>query len=750
LAALSFDDILAAPTAAPVARATASQQSGALNFDDLIAAPKTSVYDLPPPPPGAIVHGVTSDYVADQPNISAPRTDNTGGKASQIQDMTLLDRAKLEPMRSQLPFDNAVLPLGVGSKLGSAMAGVGATLSGGSFSDEYAAHELAMKQALAQQQAEHPTQSAITGAVGSLPLALTAGSVATKAANAAGGSAGAQMVTNALAGGGLGAAYGADRGPGGALSGAGWGSLLGAASVPLGALATKVITPAARAVANALYGNRFGAALPGQAADSLNSVLARQGDTGASALQSVQDMGSGATLADSGPATQQFTARLAAQDPNVAPAIQSNLTDRADQFAPRMGAAADAAAGPDINAVQQLQQLKATTAANGNANYDAALNNGQTVNVTPVMAHVDQQTIEPALAGTTPDPISAALTKARGYFAGNAPDALPMNIAHRAQDVINDDATAAFQRGDNAQARALWQTRDKLLDQMDNASPAYAQARAQFASDRALENAFQNGRSVFAPRVEGQVYDPDLLESQLAKMSQPEQRSFQLGVRKALADTMGEARTNAMGVRTRLANENGYPVQKLKQVIGEPQTNALLKELDNQATMQETNRRAFQGSDTAMRNAVDADIPTAHLIGGKVAAAAHTGSGGVGYLVGQEFGGHIGALVGHKEAGEMAGLALAPAFGAGSKAIANSINAGRQSSQDAARDAIARALTSSPPPNIGPALAARQNMASIPDNVSEGARKLIQALALRQGTTAPPDWRQYLPSSMAP
>lgn len=574
------------------------------------------------------------------------------------------------------------------------------------------------------------------------PVASTVANVAGGAVPAVGASVAAAplaaggLIANAATQAGIGATLGGASGfindPNdlkGALNQAEWGAGLGVASIPLGA----AVGAGAKYIGGKLgdlgYGMTHGATLPSQSADSLITSLGRQGDTPASALGTVQGMGPGATLADSGPGGQEAATRLAARDPNVGPTMVGNLKARADQFGPRINSAVDAAAGPDVNAVQQMQQLKATTAANGAAAYNPIMNSGATVDVTPVRNAIAQARVDGAIAGTEETPISKALGKAQSYIVGNNPSALPITVAHAAQDQIDDMASSALRAGNNAEARALWGVRDNLLQQMP---PEYNAARAQYASDKAVENAFQNGRSLLAPTVDGQVYDPDLLESRLATMSPPEKQAFQLGARKSLTDAMGQARTDAAGVKNTLANDNGYRVQKLQQVFGQQNISPLLQELDHQATMQGTNQQVYQGSKTALATAADKNIPTA-------TPAPEFGGHGVGMMGGVIAGHELGGLP-----GALAGAAIGPAW---SKLVAAPINAARQTAQDAQRMALAKALTGGPTPELAAALNARagQSMGQVS---GDRAKMLARALMVDPGVSR--EGRKYFPATSAP
>jgi hypothetical protein len=153
-------------------------------------------------------------------------------------------------------------------------------------------------------------------------------------------------------------------------------------------------------------------------------------------------------------------------------------------------------------------------------------------------------------------------------------------------------ADSAARSGNNAEARALTGVRSALLDQMPD---AYNAARKQYATDKSVEEAFTEGRGLFASRSDGQVFDPDLLRARIDGMSQPEQDAYRMGARKAVSDVMGQSRSDPAGLQTKLANPDGYAVGKLSTVFGEQPTNALLSELDKVKGFQATNNLALSG-----------------------------------------------------------------------------------------------------------------------------------------------------------
>src|SRR5271166_1987016 len=90
-----------------------------------------------------------------------------------------------------------------------------------------------------------------------------------------------------------------------------------------------------------------------------------------------------------------------------------------------------------------------------------------------------------------------------------------------------------------------------------------------------------------------------------ARHQPPSSHRYRMGARKAVADVMWQARSDPARLQTKLANDGGHAVNKLRNVFGDQPTNALLEEQDKQAQIRATNNLArtglaLGGSKTAM------------------------------------------------------------------------------------------------------------------------------------------------------
>jgi len=502
---------------------------------------------------------------------------------------------------------------------------------------------------------------------------------------------------------------------------------VGAAAAPVGSLISKGVGAGAQKLVNAWFNKTNPAGLTTGAADALASQIGAQGQTPAQAVAAAQAMGKGAVLADAGPGTQSLTAQLATNEPKVAPVIAQNLTDRASNLTPRINDVLDQNFGHDFNAEAQKDALKVQTSRIGQG-YDPILNSGATVNLKPTHALLAGGQIDPLLAGVKPDPITAALKGVQSQIIGNDPSAVPISVAHRAVGTLKDSIDSAVRNGQGSLAHELIPVRQSVLDAMP---PEYNAVRQQYAQAKDIEDAFQQGRNVFSPRQDGQTFDPDLLTAHFAGMSGPERQAYQLGGRKALADMAGKARSDSAGFTSPFANDGGYNAGKAAVLFGQGPTDALIKELGQQATMRATNNLALAGSKTAQMGSAKSAIPTADIIGGGHGLSSILGGAGGGAFLGGEMGEKLGDLVGQGHIGAAVGMGLG-ALGGG--AVIPAINASRLAAQNASRDALAKTLTTAPGQPLIDALSSRAALSKAGPKASAGVQAIIRALAASGGT----------------
>jgi hypothetical protein len=166
----------------------------------------------------------------------------------------------------------------------------------------------------------------------------------------------------------------------------------------------------------------------------------------------------------------------------------------------------------------------------------------------------------------------------------------------------------------NTQLNAVKDTRTAFLNQLDAANPTYKNARRVWASDTAVMDAMEEGRTVFNKSAK----DVDVLLNDMRTMTRSELEGLRLGVMQNLLDRMGGAQTAAT-----IVGPTGNPALK---IINDPKNMRILREtfpkdeagneafskfinnLKSEVEMKSTSKQVLQGSQTAERQQAIQDV----------------------------------------------------------------------------------------------------------------------------------------------
>lgn len=164
------------------------------------------------------------------------------------------------------------------------------------------------------------------------------------------------------------------------------------------------------------------------------------------------------------------------------------------------------------------------------------------------------------------------------------------------------------------QLNAVKDTRSAFLNQLDAANPTYKNARRVWASDTAVMDAMEEGRSVFNKSAK----DVDVLINDMKTMTRSELEGLRLGVMQNLLDRMGGAQAAATVV-----GPTGNPALKIindpknmrilretfpKDDAGNEAFSKFIKNLKTEVEMKSTSKQVLQGSQTAERTQAIQDV----------------------------------------------------------------------------------------------------------------------------------------------
>lgn len=347
--------------------------------------------------------------------------------------------------------------------------------------------------------------------------------------------------------------------------------------------------------AGALVGKAVGAVVGRSSAGEnrlLNRALTRDGLTPETAQAALDGLGDAGMMADLGPNLQRSASYLAATPGEGQKIVRDAIADRMQGASARTTEAADRALGQPQDAISTVDRLIADRQAAAEPLYLDAYTKAM-----PQNGRVDAALNTPAG--------QAAWKKAETLAANEGIPIDPTKPTVRALDLtkrsLDDMIESAKRSGSNNEARVLTGVKNLLLSGVDAAVPEYAQARQAFASHAALQDAFETGQSLFERKM-----NPSQVAQAMKGMTDGEKALMQEGARSAIADLMGTARNDALKVRQ--VFDQGYNREKLAQVIGKDQADALISDLGNEATFARTRDVVTGNSETEARRAARVDI----------------------------------------------------------------------------------------------------------------------------------------------
>jgi hypothetical protein len=491
----------------------------------------------------------------------------------------------------------------------------------------------------------------------------------------------------------------------------------GAALTATGGAAAPYLAQGAQALADILFHGNYGAraGLTPDAADRLNQILQYSRQTPEQAAQTVRDLGPGGVLADANPATRGETNELRAKNEDIAPTITRNLEAREEHYLPTLNAALEKAIGPNFNGVAYVKNLQAQTEAHANTLYAPFRNNQTPLDVSDITNPIDAMAARRAQRGAISPPADQARIDVRAFLPKEATN-VTMQEMDEAIKGINEAKNKAYLAGNGNEANAMKQVRNQLLDKMPL---EYRMAHNAYASDKAIENAYDAGKNFFSSK----LTDEEHL-AMLNELTDPERKAYQAGTSKAIYNLSGtSAKTAEAGAMQKFANENGFSRANLAQTFGGEQAQGVFDAIDNLERMKRTNQFVLGGSKTA-----ETLRPRQDEGGVEPPAGAETGR-----KVGERIGEAI-PIPGAKGAGKLTGEAVGASIGG----MARPFSEAAEEAARQYRESLANILTMAPSDDMVTALVRRGAAPDWQGFLSSGAEKVARALGLYYGIGAPP------------
>lgn len=304
------------------------------------------------------------------------------------------------------------------------------------------------------------------------------------------------------------------------------------------------------------------------------------------------------TLADAmGNAGQRMLSTVARAPGEGRTAVVNALEGRQADQGRRVAAALSEGFDAPVTGAQQRTAMEGARSAAADAEYGAARTNAQPVDVSNVVAHLDNQISPYGVPHdvASPNSINSVLGSIRRQLANDRGSANDFNLVQQIRHDVADMAQSALQSGQGNRARILRGVVGQLDQSLEASSAGYRQANRNFAQASRNIDAIDQGR---AAAMRGRPEDTIPAFQRLA----PEgQRAFRTGYADPLIE---QAQSAAFGAnKARPLTSDAFRDEAAAMAPG----NAMMqRRLGREMTMFETRNQALGGSRTA-DNLADAE-----------------------------------------------------------------------------------------------------------------------------------------------
>jgi hypothetical protein len=303
----------------------------------------------------------------------------------------------------------------------------------------------------------------------------------------------------------------------------------------------------------------------------------------AQAQQQLDNIGPGAMAMDLGPNLQQKAGGVSSVPGPAQRTVVNAVRERSAGAGERLAGDVRNALGTGAPASTMIDDIVEAQKAAAGPLYDA-------VRSIPVEASGNMKFVLSTPMG------QRAFREARRMAAndGYTGEALTVGLMDYTKRALDDIASSSSRSGANNTARQARDLARVLTRSVDEAVPAYAQAREAFAGPAAIREALELGTTVFSRKV-----PPDELRKAMQAMTASEKDALLQGARAAVEDAMGNAVNDALSVRNLL--RVSYNRDKLKMLLGDDVVDDLMSAASREMRFGETTNTAIGNSVTAAR-----------------------------------------------------------------------------------------------------------------------------------------------------
>lgn len=304
----------------------------------------------------------------------------------------------------------------------------------------------------------------------------------------------------------------------------------------------------------------------------------------------LSDLGPDAKLMDLGPNLQRQAGALASIPGPAQSTVRDVVAARGVGASNRVSAdvAGTIGTGPDLDTLKE--QIIAQQKASASPLYEAVRD--KTVPLTGNLKFIAQT---PFGKRAFAEAVTTAKNDGYGYQTNT------VGLMDYAKQSLDDMASTFARQGQNNKARQAANMARLLRTEVDKVAPGYALARDAFAGPAKVLDAIDAGTTVFTKDM-----TPTQLQSALTAATPSERDAYLQGARHYIETQMGNAVNDPLALRNMF--KKSYNEQKLRTLLGNSIADDLLKRIGREATFSQTSHVVSGNSETAARQAAQAEV----------------------------------------------------------------------------------------------------------------------------------------------
>lgn len=328
------------------------------------------------------------------------------------------------------------------------------------------------------------------------------------------------------------------------------------------------------------------------------------------------------SLADVSPGVQQMTQKLVVTEGNHQNKLAKFIENRADTAHSSVTGAVDKVMGPPVNIVEKLNEMKINARTTGKQLIEPVVKSAGAVDITNVVKHIDnaiadspvgRQTLKALKEGKDvtlpPSDAQSKLIDIREKLRGDWKDRDQMFLdahgeqgAHEIQKTLRAEAQSLLDShvpADRSLGKKLMDVRNKLVDAIDaKTSGEYKKGLSKYADEMHVQNAFDRGVNILKNPAD-YMKRPEFLEADWKTFKSAEKEAMREGTRVAY-DTVLRGYKNAARKGEDIVAVD-FNVKNLETIFGKDKAAKMVKALEDERAIADTNVKLMHGSQTAMR-----------------------------------------------------------------------------------------------------------------------------------------------------